>query len=642
MMSTKKRLGKTAKAGALCVLALALQGDVYAADSSVPLEWNVAPMTNGAYLESFDALLPGWAGAVGFSAVTNVFPSMAGSALPVRSNAWFGANVKVLQLETGGEVVSNALAHSDASAVTFGSQPVYVDLRMKFDPLVNPPDQELLANSKMALFLTSEARLVAVHADGASTNAAPLDTNKWYQVTVRLEDGTFDVLLNDAEIFGNLTLKAVGAANTLVSANFYGTGLVDDLYVSHGNPAYRVPGPTAPIPDLPSDGANPPTDEQQTMINAWLNGYPAVTKLSLTQDELSTAYLLGDLNVEDGTNGVAGAYSFGISKIEMVSPTNLNLTAALKVNNADKSGSINGRIQIYGKTEIDGVWTLLEGAITPLFANFVNGEATYNYQIPNPPAGTIIYEEDFDGIETSNTGDSLNAVGWTLSEQFTKSSARYAISNGKLFIDNLDLANHTSTDSYAVVKSSDFMKTYCTNDYTYQYDVTYRGASGTSPSDSGSRYVSLLCNYTGTNVYNTADLRYAGNGYNQARFGGSWPHYDESGALNATGANSMLYKLFGEPFVSSSVTTNALKNRTCTIRVEMSMQNGPTVYVNGLKVSEMTINQANWTATKANGNYAICFKPSRDIKAEIDNIKVWTGCGVEPGGYRFFKPVIVP
>jgi len=102
-----------------------------------------------------------------------------------------------------------------------------------------------------------------------------------------------------------------------------------------------------------------------------------------------------------------------------------------------------------------------------------------------------------------------------------------------------------------------------------------------------------------------------------------------------------LYKLFGESYVSGSVTTNALKDRTCTVRVEMSMVNGPTVYVNGLKVSEMTKNQANWTATK-DAVYAICFKPSRDIKAEIDNIKIWTGCGVEPGGYRYFKPAIVP
>lgn len=643
MMSTKKRLGKTAKAGALCVLALALQGDVYAADSSVPLEWNVAPMTNGAYLESFDALLPGWAGAVGFSAVTNVFPSMAGSALPVRSNAWFGANVKVLQLETGGEVVSNALAHSDASAVTFGSQPVYVDLRMKFDPLVNPPDQELLTNSKMALFLTSEARLVAVHADGASTNAAPLDTNKWYQVTVRLEDGTFDVLLNDAEIFSNLTLKAVGAANTLASANFYGTGLVDDLYVSHGNPAYRVPGPTAPIPDLPSDGSNPPTDEQQTMINAWLNEYPAVTKLSLTQDELSAAYLLGDLNVEDGTNGVAGTYSFGISKIEMVSPTNLNLTAALKVNNADKSGSINGRIQIYGKTEIDGVWTLLDGAITPLFANFVNGEATYNYQIPNPPAGTIIYEEDFDGIETANSVDSMNAIGWDIIETAPAPlnlahSAKYTISGGKLTTDNLTATVGTSNDSYALIKPNEYMKQFCTNDYSYQYDVTYRNA------ESDTRYVSLLCNYTGSNVYNTVDLRYAGNGYNQFRFKipNEWNHYntdDYTWPIQTTGTVSMLNQLFGQPYTSS--VTNGFKDKVCTVRVEMSMANGPSVYVNGLLVSQMNQHQTYWNQTK-NFAYAICFKTSNKVKAEIDNIKVWTGCGVEPGGYRFFKPVIVP
>jgi len=640
-MSTKKRLVTAAEAGAFFVLALVLHGDVQAADSVVPLQWNVAPMRSGAYLEAFDADLPAWAGLVGFNVLSNDFPAMTG--LPVRSNAWFDANVKVLHLETAGDVVSNALAHPGPSAVTFDSQPVYVDLRMKFDPLMTAPDPELMANVKMALFVSTDAHLVAVHNDGVSTNATVLDTNKWYQVTVKLLDGTFDVLLNDALVFSGLTVKDVGAANTLSSANFYGTGLIDNLYVSHGNPAYQVAGPTAAIPELPDAGSNPPTDEQQTRINAWLNTFPSVTTLSLTQDELSKAYLLGDLNVADGTNGVAGTFAFGLSKIEMVSPTNLNLTAALKVNNADKSGAINGKIQIYGKTSIDGAWTLLDGAITPQFANFVNGKATYSFAIPNPPAGTIIYEEDFDGIETSNSVDSANAIGWDIIETapaplHLAHSAKYTISGGKLTTDNLTATVGTSNDSYALIKPNEYMKQFCTNDYTYQYDVTYRNA------ENATRYVSLLCNYTGSNVYNTVDLRYAGNGYNQFRYKipNEWNHYntdDYTWPIQTTGTVSMLNQLFGQPYTSS--VTNGFKDKVCTVRVEMSMANGPSVYVNGLLVSRMNQYQTYWNQTK-NFAYAICFKTSNKVKAEIDNVKVWTGCGVEPGGYRFFKPVIVP
>ncbi len=382
MMSTKKRLVKAARAGVMCVFALALHGEVQAADSYVPLEWNVGPMRSGAYREAFeDATVPAWAGVVGYNVMSNDYPAMTG--LPVRSNQWFDAGVKVMQLETSGEVVTNTLAHPADAPLTFATgEPVYVDLRMKFDPLANAPEVELLANVKMALFVSADAKLVAVHNGGIATNATVLDTNKWYQVTVKLENGLFDVLLNDVEVFSDLVVKNAGPANTLTSANFYGTGLIDELYVSHGNPAYLIPGPTSAIPQLPEDGSNPPSDEEQTMINKWLNGYPAVTTLGLTQDELSMAYLLDDLNVADGTNGVAGVYSFGISEIDLISSSSLIVTARLTVNNVDKSGAINGKIQLLGKVNIGDAWTTLAGAITPVFADFTNGEATYTFSIP--------------------------------------------------------------------------------------------------------------------------------------------------------------------------------------------------------------------------------------------------------------------
>lgn len=248
--------------------------------------------------------------------------------------------------------------------------------------------------------------------------------------------------------------------------------------------------------------------------------------------------------------------------------------------------------------------------------------------LPSVPAGTVIYEENFDGIETSDNTETLEALGWTIVTNTPPGlahTAHYSIHNGKLTTDNLDAtAGGTSCDSYALVKSSDEMRTYCTNDYTYQYDVTYR-----ENSDNGFRYVSLLCNYTGTNVYNTVDLRMHGDGYNQARIGNAWPWYNDTTCpLRAAGTNSMLYMLFGES-LTTDLSQLGLKDRTVTVRVEVSMTNGPTVYVNGMLVSKMAANTQNWPALK-DGAYAVCFKTSRDIKAEIDNLKIWTGCGVEP------------
>jgi hypothetical protein len=367
----------------MCVCALILHGDARAADSSVPLEWNVGPMTNGAYRESFDGDLPGWVTAGGASALTDAFPTMEGSDLPVRSNIWFGANVKVLQLETDGDVVSNTLAYADpGGSVSFTNKPVYMDMRVRFDSLENPPGAGLLDAAKMAVFLASDAKLVAVHAGGVATNAAALDTNKWYQVTVKLQGGQFDVLLNDATVFTGLDLKEAGEAGTFSSANFYGTGFVDELYVSHGNPAYVVPGPATSIPALPSPGSNPPTDEEQTRINAWLSANNIVTlDGSLTQDQLSTAYLLA----HKGETAVAAvpSYDFGIAKINLRSPSSVAVTVQLEVDDAAKEGAINGRIRLLGKTSIDSeAWDVLADAITPQYADFANGKASYVFTIP--------------------------------------------------------------------------------------------------------------------------------------------------------------------------------------------------------------------------------------------------------------------
>jgi len=255
--------------------------------------------------------------------------------------------------------------------------------------------------------------------------------------------------------------------------------------------------------------------------------------------------------------------------------------------------------------------------------------------------GTVIYAEDFDGIETAGNTETMAALGWDLVElpgapldtAVGAHTAQYSIHNGKFITDNLDETIHAAShDSYAVIKDSAYMKPFCTNDYSYQYEVTYRQAS-----TNNFRYVSLLCNYTGSNVYNTVDVRIRGEGYNQFRYKipnewnlystGNWP-------LNATGTNSMMYLLYGVPYntpANNAVAYYNYSNVTLTVRVEMSMTKGPSVYVNGMLVSQLDQYQSYWNILKANNDaYAICFKTSNKVKAEIDNIVVWAGCGVDP------------
>jgi len=383
MRSTIKRLKRIAAAVALGVGAQAFTGDAQAADSVVPSAWNVAPMQAGACLEAFDTALPVWAGRVGVSVVTNQFPDMTG--LPVRSNAWFGANAKVLRLDTEGSVISNTVAYpASEGAVSFASKPVFVDMRIRFDVMTDTPTPEALAGSKLAVFVASDAKLVAVHANGWTTNSVALDTNLWHQLTIKMLNGVFDVVLNEQIVFSGLAVRNAGTANILGSTCFCGTGLIDNLYISHGDPSYAVAGPTGTIPNLPAPGGNPPSDVEQTRINAWLDGHAGInagTSLSMTQDQLSQSFLLNELGGDSETADPV-SYTFGIAAFDLVSPTAVVVTARLTTDNGNKNGPINGRLQLQGKVNIGDGWTTLSGAITPSFADFTNGQATYTFTIP--------------------------------------------------------------------------------------------------------------------------------------------------------------------------------------------------------------------------------------------------------------------
>ena len=352
------------------------------ADDTVPNEWNVAPMTNGAYLASFEGTLPAWANATGASEVTDVFPTMTGSSLPTRSNAWFAANSKVMALDTEGTIISNELQNSSASpgAVSFATDPVYVDMRVRFNPMEEAPDPALLANCKLAIYVNSDYKLVAAHNGGSSTNSTVLNTNMWHQITVRMTNGICNVYRNDVLVFDTKTLNVSGTVNALDALSFKGAGYVDELYVSHGAPDYAVVGPTTGIPTLPT-GGDVPTDEQQTRINTYLSNQPNLDSLgTITQDELSAAYLVNATLT--GDPAVAPAVSFGISEIDIITETSLKITVKLSVAGSLKSGDINGRIQLQGKVNKIDSWITLDGAVSPGSVSFTSGEVTFTYNIP--------------------------------------------------------------------------------------------------------------------------------------------------------------------------------------------------------------------------------------------------------------------
>ncbi len=237
----------------------------------------------------------------------------------------------------------------------------------------------------------------------------------------------------------------------------------------------------------------------------------------------------------------------------------------------------------------------------------------------NLAPGTIIYFENFDNVSGTDTDSTLQSLGWTKSEGFKTCTAILTIENGQLHIDNLDETVGESSDSYALIMDSNYLKDFCSGDYSYQYEATYREAGNTY------RYLSLLCNYDGMNNYNTVDVRFRGDGYNQIRHDSAWIHYsDDEVPMGDPSDTGMCKSVFGFDFDENEY---ALKDITFTVRVEMSQEKGPTVYVNGTKVSEMIKNQEEWGSIDA---YAIAFKSSTMLKADFDNLIIWAGTGVEP------------
>lgn len=260
--------------------------------------------------------------------------------------------------------------------------------------------------------------------------------------------------------------------------------------------------------------------------------------------------------------------------------------------------------------------TLLALSASPISAGIVQSGAVDSSKLPS---GTLIYSETFDGADASDTDAALAALNWEKCENLREFTAQFSIVGGKLHIDNLDATVGTSNDSYAVMMSSDYLAKVCNSDYTYQYEVTYLDA------ENNSRYVSLLCNYDYNNNYNTVDMRIRGDGYNQVRKGDSWIWYNDTICpLRATDDTSIVTQLFGETFDSDGY---HLKGRTITVRVETSIENGPSMYVNGILVSTMQDHTEEWNTIDS---YAMCFKASKMVAADIDNIMVWTGLDDEP------------
>lgn len=371
--------------GAVCALGANI-------DSRVPWDWNIGPLREGAWREDFEDALPAWAAAPGSSGLTTNFPSLKAASFPVRTNAWFDPGTQVLRVEVPAGSLSNHLAYVEAAgggAVTFSARPVYVDLLAHLEATaVGREPEEMLQGWSLGLFLDAQNHLVALDGTGVTVSAESFATGIWRRVTFRLEASAYSVQIDGLDVFSGLELR--DASNSVLgSLCMRGDGWLDELYVGHGAPDYAVAGPTESLPPLPDGGGpNAPTDEQRTRLNVWLQNYGEIdiqpdTKLAMTLEQLCEGFLIGELAGDADIVHPVG-YAFGISAIDMHFPSLLQLTARLATDAGPKQGPINGRIQVQGKvSRSDPEWQTFAKAITPEFAHFTNGEAVYDYAIPD-------------------------------------------------------------------------------------------------------------------------------------------------------------------------------------------------------------------------------------------------------------------
>lgn len=242
-------------------------------------------------------------------------------------------------------------------------------------------------------------------------------------------------------------------------------------------------------------------------------------------------------------------------------------------------------------------------------------------------SGTVVYYEDFEYANNSNKSSVLSTLGWTVAKDLNANATNYSIVDGKLLCDSLSTS--ATADSYVTVLDDADMGEIIKDDYTISYKLTYIEAANYT------RYGNFVFNYNGYKNYNTVHLRIAGYGNNQVSVATGWKDYDAEGSyyMKSTGTSSISYKLFGVKCLEANAASNTaypFVGKELTVRIAIDVDEGPTVYVNGTKVSVPTTKHKELFLSSAQYAAAIALKSTKEVKFYIDDFMVYTGLGAIP------------
>ena len=291
--------------------------------------------------------------------------------------------------------------------------------------------------------------------------------------------------------------------------------------------------------------------------------------------------------------------------------------------------------------------------------HYVDGVPTlWAKETPAQPVqeGVLVYEQNFDYDNNSETQAVLDLLGWTkLTKEangvYNETDAEFAIIDGRLYYDNWDAEGLPEGDTrvrgkdgyYAINELNDVvMRSVVEGKYTLQYDLEYVDSRHIQ------RYATIIteCSPDGQ-AYNSFHFRIGGYANHQAHFYGWWKTFDAfdpatdlyagSMAVNAeeaaTKGTPISFKLLGEYYDSEDI--HKFANVKLTIKVQWEPGVGHHIYMKTaemadfVKVSEPSVNADGMYYLGWNG-YSVQFKLGAAIDGFIDNIALWTGWGEKP------------
>ena len=253
-----------------------------------------------------------------------------------------------------------------------------------------------------------------------------------------------------------------------------------------------------------------------------------------------------------------------------------------------------------------------------------------------PEEGILIYEQNFDHLpDTEDQATIMAQLGLSKDSAFSapgtnaysESNVRFAIEDGRLYIDNHDETpvEGRGQDAYFRISAlnDEIMKPVVAGKYTLEYELEYVTADANA-------YVALITEYSqDCQYYNLFALRPNGTALHACHFYDSWKHFTKENT--DIPANEITEKLTG----IRTDTEQPLTNVRMTVRLQWNPEYGHTVYLktSGMADFVMTSEPSmeslgtvyiGWDSWDGR---AVALKIGGAVDAYIDNIRIRTGWG---------------